>query len=153
MHLGVLTAREWAGSAWGKIWPTARRLSAGLGTTYYGLYDTLDAEKSDLFCLALSFCTGMEHSKLGSAEIPAHECVKMEELTGRWASAAEIELLFLGIDLEVTAHIVRMFYFGRAEQLSWPLYRFICYTVWRTTELLYAVRRMGHRKICDWLVW
>ena len=57
----------------------------------------------------------MEHSKLGSAEIPAHECVKMEELTGRWVSAAEIELLFLGIDLEVTAHIVRMFYFGRAE--------------------------------------
>lgn len=85
----------------------------------------------------------MEHSKLSSAEIPAHECVKMVELTGRWVSAAEIELLFLGIDLEVTAHIVRMFYFGRAEQFSWPLYRFICYTAWRTTELLYAGRRMG----------
>ena len=85
----------------------------------------------------------MEHSKLSSAEIPAHECVKMVELTGRWVSAAEIELLFLGIDLEVTAHIVRMFYFSRAEQFSWPLYRFICYTVWQTTELLYAGRRMG----------
>ena len=58
MHLGVLAARVWAGSAWEEIWPTARRLSAGLGTTYYGLYDTLDVEKSDLFCLALSFCTG-----------------------------------------------------------------------------------------------